>query len=216
MIALSSVLGKTFHLLLSNRLSSFLIDNGYIDKTTQKAFVSRVNGVIEHNQVLHEIIEHSKPNKKTAHITFFDLEDAFGSVQHNLISFSLKRYDVPIQIHDYIMNLYSILKGTVVTKDWTSQQFNFEKGVFQGDPLSPIIFLAVFNPLLEKLKLESKFGYEINNFRYITTPFADDFNLITRNKRTHQRIINKIFDWSKSMGLKLKPTKCKSLSIVSG
>ena len=47
-------------------------------------------------------------------------------------------------------------------------------------------------------------------------PFADDFNLITTNKRTHQRILNEISSWTQSMNLKLKPIKCKSLSIVSG
>ena len=50
----------------------------------------------------------------------------------------------------------------------------------------------------------------------MSTPFADDFNLITTNKRTHQRIINSICEWTESMGLKLKASKCKSLSIVSG
>ena len=187
-----------------------------IDKTTQKAFISKVNGVIEHNQVLHEIIDHAKCNRLTAHLTFFDLEDAFGSVQHDLISYSLKRYRIPTAVHDYIMNLYSMLCGTVVTKEWSSHPFKFNKGVFQGDPLSPIIFLTVFNPLLEKLKLESHHGYKINNTAYITTPFADDFNLITRNKRTHQNLIKKLHCWSSSMGLKLKPSKCKSISIVSG
>ena len=32
------------------------------------------------------------------------------------------------------------------------------------------------------------FGYTINDIQYISTPFADDFNLITTNKWTHQRI----------------------------
>jgi len=216
MIALSSVLGKTFHLLLAHRITTFLTENSFIDKTIQKAFIQKVNGVIEHNQCLHEIIDHARAKKRTAHMTFFDLEDAFGSVQHNLISHSLLRYRIPRPVHDYIMNLYSMLNGTVTTKNWFSNKFNFKKGVFQGDPLSPIIFLAVFNPLLEKLLKESKFGYKINDVQYITTPFADDFNLITTNKRTHQRLINKIHEWSKSMGLTLKPIKCKSLSIVSG
>ena len=216
MIALSSVLGKTFHLLLAHRISSYLTSNNFIDKSTQKAFLSKVNGVLEHNQTLHEILDHAKLNKRTVHSTFFDLEDAFGSVDHKLISYSLLRYKIPIEIHSYIMNLYSTLKGTVVTKDWSSEEFTFNKGVFQGDPLSPVIFLLIFNPLLEKLKLELQHGYEINNIRYITTPFADDFNLLTKNKKTHQRIINNLQYWTTSMGLKLKPSKCKSLSIVGG
>ena len=216
MIALSSVLGKTFHLLLSKRITSYLTSNNFIDSSTQKAFISKINGVIEHNQCLHEILDHAKLNKRTVHSTFFDLEDAFGSVDHKLISFSLLRYKIPIEIHNYIMNLYSTLRGTVVTKGWSSEEFPFNKGEFQGEPLSPVIFLLIFNPLLEKLKTEIQHGYEINNVRYISTPFADDFNLLTKNKKTHQRIIDKLQQWTTSMGLKLKPSKCKSLSIVSG
>ena len=114
------------------------------------------------------------------------------------------------------MNLYQNLNGTVVTKSWSSANFKFRKGVFQGDPLSPIIFLIVFNPLIERLQQEVKFGFQLQNMSYITTPFADDFNIITTNRRTHQRIINLIDNCCKSMGLKLKPSKCRSLSIVSG
>ena len=216
MIALSSTLGKTFHLLLANRISDYVSANKFIDTEMQKAFMKKINGVIEHNQCLQEVLSHARANKKTVHATFFDLEDAFGSVQHNIISHALLRYNIPPAVHDYILDLYGKLQGTVVTKSWTSETFSFKKGVFQGDPLSPIIFLIVFNPLLEKLKLESKFGYDIQNTKYLSTPFADDFNLLTTNKKTHQRIINNICSWTKSMGLKLKAKKCKSLSIVSG
>ena len=47
-------------------------------------------------------------------------------------------------------------------------------------------------------------------------PFADDFNLITTNKGRHQKMINELHVLTSSMCLKLKPRKCKSLSICSG
>ena len=91
------------------------------------------------------------------------------------------------------------------------------KGVFQGDPLSPTIFIAVFNPLLEYLISENKHGYKLDSDNpVISTPFADDFNIITTNSRTHQRIILNVERFAKSMNLILEPTKCKSLSICSG
>jgi hypothetical protein len=187
-----------------------------IDNYIQKAFIRGINGVIEHNQVFNELTSHAKANNRTIHCTFFDLEDAFGSVSHDLISHSLSRFKFPPQIKSYIENLYSRLEGNVVTPDWEASKFRFHKGVFQGDPLSPIIFLSVFNPILEKLHQNESFGYSINGTKYITTPFADDLNLITTNKRTHQRLLNEISSWTSSMSLKLKPVKCKSLSIVSG
>ena len=51
---------------------------------------------------------------------------------------------------------------------------------------------------------------------FISAPFADDFCLITGNRKTHQRLISKIVDQTKSMGLKLKPSKCRSLSLSRG
>jgi hypothetical protein len=60
-------------------------------------------------------------------------------------------------------------------------------------------------------------GYKLNDVtNVISTPFADDFNVISTNSRTHQRLLNNIETHAKSMNLCLEPNKCKSLSICSG
>ena len=98
-----------------------------------------------------------------------------------------------------------------------SDPFPFKRGVFQGDPLSPIIFLTVFNPIVQHLKSQDKkYGYDLEGCRYITLPFADDFCPITFDKKRHQKIMNEIHDITQSMGLTLKPVKCKSISIRGG
>ncbi len=116
----------------------------------------------------------------------------------------------------YIKALYSNISGSVLGPGWQSEIFYFTRGVFQGNPLSPTIFITVFNPLLEYLQTEQKHGYYRNkNTPIISTPFADDFNVITSNARSHQRIISNIECFAKSMNLTLEPSKCKSLSISS-
>ena len=59
-------------------------------------------------------------------------------------------------------------------------------------------------------------GYDLDGRHFITLPFADDFNLITRDVRKHRKLMTKLFNLTTSMGLKLKPRKCKSLSISAG
>jgi hypothetical protein len=50
----------------------------------------------------------------------------------------------------------------VETKNWKSEQFNFNKGAFQGDPFSGAIFLVTFNPIIQYIKKhEDKQGYEL-------------------------------------------------------
>ena len=103
-------------------------------------------------------------------------------------------YFLPTQIIRYITNLYTKLKGRVCTKDWESDIFNFLKGVFQGDPFSGLIFLIVFNPILEYIKKpKEKHGYEIATSTSVksvnTTLFADDFNIISKNSTQHQKLV---------------------------
>ncbi len=216
MISLTSCVGKLFHQIVANRIEIFVLTNDLIDSETQKAFLKGINGCIEHTTIMRELIADARSSKRTIHVTFFDLADAFGSVEHNLIDYTLRRNGIPTPVCDYVQNLYSRLQGSVKTKDWTSEPFNFKRGVFQGDPLSPIIFLMVFNPIIQHLKLKEDHGYSLNGTKFITLPFADDFCLITSDKRRHQKLMNEVLDITQSMNLQLKPVKCKTISIRSG
>ena len=202
-------------------LTSYLIKNNLVDPKMQKAFLPGINGCIEHNLTMDEVVKSARKNKRTAHITFFDLEDAFGSVPHSLIMDTLRRNHLPENICTYFSFFYANCRAVVETPSWRSQPFPFCRGVFQGDPLSPTVFLMVFNPVLLKLKnVEEKYGYKLcsdgKTTSVITLPYADDFCLITSDLRTHRKLISEIHDNINSMGMRLKPSKCRSLSIQSG
>ena len=69
-----------------------------------------------------------------------------------------------------------------------------------------------FNPILEDLKrFEQDDGYNLEGMSVITLPFADDFNLITRDVRKHRKLMARLHNLTSLMGLKLKPWKCRSL-----
>ena len=96
------------------------------------------------------------------------------------------------------------------SKNWESEIFEFKRGIFQGDNYSPIIFLVVFNPLIDYIKqFTDTHGYQIGDTKVITKPFADDFEIITNNKRKHQKLQDDIQDKCQSLGLVWKPSKCK-------
>ena len=50
MLALTPCIGKMYHLIKADRLSNFMVSNGYIDPKLQKAFISGINGCIEHTE----------------------------------------------------------------------------------------------------------------------------------------------------------------------
>ena len=128
MISLTSCVGKVFHQTMSDRISEYLLSNNYIDSSTQKAFLKGINGCIEHTFVMNELLANARNKKKTIHVTFFDLADAFGSVEHNLIFHTLQRNGLSKTVFSYVENLYSRLQGQVKGPSWTLQ---FQKGSFR-------------------------------------------------------------------------------------
>ena len=213
MIALTLNIGKLYHTLEAQRTINFMVANKYLNPTAQKAYVEGVNGCVEHVTVVQEVIQDAKLNHGTAHFTWFDLEDAFGSVPHMLIQITAEHYHIPTIITAYIMNLYKKLEGKVITANWESEIFKFLKGVFAGDPYSGIIFLIVFNPIIEFIKQHQEtHGYTLktktNVMNVSTTPFADDFNIISREHTKHQELVTIVEKNLISMGLVLKSSKC--------
>ena len=67
MIALTSVVGKLFHQIISDRILDYMTAISFIDTSMQKTY----------------------------HITLFDLKVAFGSISHSLIDHTLTRYNIP-------------------------------------------------------------------------------------------------------------------------
>ena len=146
-ISLTLHIRKLYHTLEAQRTMDFMVANKYLDPAAQKAFMDGVNGCVEHVTVIQEIIQNATHNHKTVHITWFDLEDAFGSVSHMLIP---------------ITSLYSKLEGQIKTKNWESDIFKFLKGFFQGDPHSGVIFMIIFNSIIEYSKKHQETqGYEL-------------------------------------------------------
>jgi hypothetical protein len=63
-------------------------------------------------------------------------------------------------ITEYLGNLYSKLQAFVSTPDWNTDTFAIQRGVFQGDTISPIIFLLCFiDPLVKFATQDPSKGY---------------------------------------------------------
>jgi len=101
-IALTSVVGKLFHKILSHQLEMYLKANNVIDTSVQKGFLTGLPGVFEHVYSLSAILQDCLANKKPLMMTFLDLKNAFGSVSHRLIFDMLKAVRVPSAFFHYI------------------------------------------------------------------------------------------------------------------
>ena len=117
-IALSSVIGKTYHKILASH---------------QKGFLCGISGVHDHILTLNTVTDNARKHILPLYMMFIDLWNAFGSTQHNLISDMAEHIHLPLEITSYIANLYSKLTAFVLTPKWVTPTFPVTRGIFQGD-----------------------------------------------------------------------------------
>ena len=160
-IALTSVIGKLFHKVLADRFEDYLVHNSMIDKSLQKGFLRGVNGCMEHVFAVQSIISNAQEHSLPFAMSFIDLRNAFGSVSHRYIKDIIHFVKLPPEFANYVNNLYSSLSAQISTKDWITESFPIQRGVFQGDTLSPLLFLIAFNPIIQSVKAHPSKGYAL-------------------------------------------------------
>ena len=163
-----------------------------------------------------EEIKDAKANRRQIFVVWVDLMNAYGRVPHNLIVYALRHYKFPEWLVNYLISYYDELIVRVVTKDWKTEWFFYLIGLFQGDPLSVVLFLIVFNLLLDLLKTHNDLGYKPS---FSATPtsnraFADDLTLMTFRLAKMNKLVGVMegfLRWTREM--KAKPSKCVSLAM---
>ena len=93
------------------------------------------------------------------------------------------------------------------------------RGIFQGDSLSPLLFVLVMIPLTILLRKE-KFGYRFtkdtsgNILNHLL--FMDDLKLYGRNEEESERLVEIVHTYSKDVGIEFGLEKCGMLVIRKG
>ena len=139
-IALMPGLSKLLSAMLKDRWLRLMSINGCLDSEVQKAFLPLVSGLSEQQCKLAAI---ARSSKHSLGVAWLDIANACGSVHHSLIQFAMPCYHAPPQLCTLLHSWYSGLSATVSTTEWMSHAIPLEIGVYQGSPMSVVIFLTV-------------------------------------------------------------------------
>jgi hypothetical protein len=196
-------------------LAEVHVSNKYLHPSLQKAFMPIVPGCTEHHLKLSSILSEAHSNHKSLAVCWLDLANAYGSVHHSLISFSLHHYHAPPQFLGIMQALYSGLNAKVITAEMETPVISLQKGVYQGDPLSVVIFNTVMNTLLDTISLRIDLGYRFSNSprRVNILQYADDICLVADSPASCQYLVATVSDWLQWSGMVAKIPKCQCLSL---
>ena len=216
-IALTSCVGKMFTTLLKNRWLNFMLTNNYLNTSTQKAFLPDIPGCLEQYQKLLIIISDAHQKHRSLSVCWLDLANAYGSVHHQLITFCLRHYHAPQSFVNTVANLYTDLSAIITSRSWSAKPVPLKIGVYQGDPLSVIIFNTVMSTLSDMLQSHQHLGYTLSGSRITTNVllYADDTCLVADGPASSQQLLDQVEKWLQWTGMSAKVPKCFSLALQS-
>ena len=155
---------------------------------------------------LDSVFRYAKINRKPLCVVTIDFEKAFDSVSHMSIQRSLQRYSVPYWLKSLVQDLYANSTTSIM-----NTKANINRGIKQGDPLSPILFNMVVDEILEDLG-QLKLGPKNANLESGCIAYADDIALITDSISNQQFLVRKLEKMAELCGLLIKPSKCNLIN----
>lgn len=180
-IALLQTTYKLFSLILTHRFLKF-VEQNHIISPLQAGFRKK-RSTSQQISILTSIFEDRKQFNRELHALFIDFQKAYDSVEHNALLETLRYYNVDPKFIELISNIYQDTDAVIRLNIGETNPFKLTRGVRQGDPLSPILFITFINPLIEHLDSLQK-GYSFTNNSNLCIPvlaFADDLVLLSND-----------------------------------
>ena len=169
-ITLGPVLCRVFHRILAER-----IERHYRICGTQKAFRNG-DGIGENTYLLRNVIADRKARNQSTNVAFLDVSKAFDSVSHESIFLAAASAGIPDPIVKYIKSVYTRSQTQLRVNVTLSREISVNRGVRQGDPLSPMLFNSVIDLALRKI--DDAIGVGLGSNKLSCLAFADDLVLL--------------------------------------
>ena len=140
-----------------------------------------------------------------------DFEKAFDSLKWGFINKCLQVFNFGQWFRSYVDVLYSDICAAVLNNGHISHWFYPEKGVRQGCPLSPYLFILAVETLSCNIRdSENVQGIQIDNCEIKITQLADDTTCFVKDKTSLPHLLDILKQFQCCAGLKMNVDKTKA------
>ena len=138
-------------------------------------------------------------------------------VPHSWISECLEMFGIANNVQDFLNNSMKSWKLELNASGKTLGEVDIRKGIFQGDSLSPLLFVLCMVPLTWLLR-RAKAGYEWGNkgFKLNHLLLMDDLKLFAKSKNQIDSLVLTVNIFSEDNGMQFGIKKCGVLTIERG
>ena len=141
-----------------------------------------------------------------------DFEKAFDSLSWNFLIKTLEKFNFGKSFIQWVRILYTNISSCIMNNGVATPLFSIGRGVRQGDPLSPYLFILALETLLASIKQNPDIkGIEVDDKEIKCIAFADDLTNFLRDKESYAVLSSLLETYGKCSGLKLNKDKKRSV-----
>ena len=163
-----------------------------------------------------DITQWGRMNTSDSIMLSLDYAKAFDTLSTQAILDAMKFFGFGEKYIAWIKVLLKDRKNCARNGGYISELFNMERGVRQGCPISPLLFILTVELLAINIRNDNKIkGILIPNSKYTIKilQYADDTTLFLKNLIDYREILAKIKEFSVFTGLELNKSKSNAMYI---
>lgn len=181
-ISLLNTEGKIFLRILAKRLTTFMLDNTYMDTSVQKDGVPGVSGCLEHTSVITKIIKDARRNRGDLAVLWLDLTNDYGTVPHKLVELTLKTYHVQERFQKLLQCYFDNFNMHFTCGDFTTDWQKLKVGNVTSCTISVILFSAAMNLLVKSAEKLHQGAMLANGIQQVPVrAFMDDLTITAKS-----------------------------------
>ena len=149
-------------------------------------------------------------------LIFIDFQKAFDSLERNFLQRCLESFNFGPNFIRWVMTFYKIIQSCDINNGTNSNYFTIERGVRQGDSLSPYLFVVAVETLAIAISQNSTIkGITIDKKETKLLQYADDTMSVLSDFNSAQNLSKLLDDFKTLSGSEVSPNKTEGMWIGS-
>ena len=145
---------------------------------------------------------------------FIDFEKAFHSIERRFLYKCLEAFNFGPEFIEWVKTLYKNVSSCVINNGVSSPSFKLGRGVRQGDPLSPYLFVVAIEILAISIRSNTSIkGITIGDNETKLLAYADDMTALLSDIISAKELLDSLNTFEKYSGLKMNVSKTKAMWI---